>query len=153
MQKYEINSETLVILPTEEGNSKVIEENNEFIVYRKVNNIINDSCKYFGSSYDGRKQGSKNILGSSHKLPIILEEINKIVFFPTTSPRNEDCIWISLNLIDEYKRLNKDETIIKFSCGKSIKINVSYPIIDNQVLRSTRLESMYEKRIKKMQKI
>lgn len=152
MKKYEINSETLVLLPKTKDSSQIIEENDEFIVYEKTNNIINDSCKYFGSSYDGRKQGSKNILGSSHKLPIILEETNKIIFFPTTSPRNNDCIWISLNLIEEYKRVSKNETIIKFSCGKSIKIDVSYPIIDNQVLRSTRLEAMFNKRIKKMQK-
>ena len=94
MKNYEINGETLAIIPIDENKCKIIEENNELIVYNKSSSIINNSCKYFGSSYQGRKNGSKNILGSSHKLPIIIEEISKILFFPTSSPRNDNCIWI-----------------------------------------------------------
>ena len=33
------------------------------------------SCKYFGSSFEGRILGSKNILGSVYKAPIIVEEL------------------------------------------------------------------------------
>lgn len=152
MKNYEINCETLVIYPYDKGISKVVEENNEFIVYKNVSSIINNSCKYFGSSYQGRINGSKNILGSTHKLPIIVETINKIIFFPTTSARNEKCMWISLNLIENYEKLKDNKTIIKFYCGKSIKIDIPYQIINNQILRATRLESVYEKRIQKLEK-
>jgi len=151
--KYEINCETLAIIPISNGKSKIIEENDEFIIGKKGSNIINDSCKYFGSSYEGRIKGSKDLLGSSHKLPIIIEEINKIVFFPTSSPRNEGCIWLALNSIDNYERVNKENTILKFTCGKTIEIEIPYQIVDNQILRATRLEALYEKRVKKLKKI
>ena len=69
-----------------------------------------------------------------------------MIFFPTASPRLERCSWISLNNISDYYKLYGD-TIIKFSCGKKIKLEISYGIIDNQVLRSSRLESLFSKRL------
>lgn len=151
MKNYEINSQTLAIISCGKEKSKVIEENREFIVYLPSTKIIDNSCKFFGSSYEGRLNGTKNILGVSHKAPIIIEETTKIIFFPTSSPRLESCSWIALNKISDYYKLYAD-TIIKFSCGKKIKLELSYGIIDNQVLRATRLEALIEKRINNFKK-
>lgn len=151
MEKYEINKETLAIIPIEEEISKVIEEEKEFIINASVMKIIDDSCKFFGSSYDGRFEGTKTIMGISHKSPIIIEETRKIIFFPTTSPRINTCSWISLNNIKEYYKSNSN-TVIVFSCGKKIKLQLSYPIVDNQVLRATRLEALLNKRIEEIEK-
>ncbi len=145
MHNYEINRQTLAIISCGEEKAKVIEENNEFFINLSTAKIIDDSCKFFGSSYDGRFEGTKKILGISHKAPIIIEESRGIIFFPTTSPRLERCSWISLNNISDYYAIN-GETIILFNCGKKIKIELSYGIIDNQVLRATRLESLLKKR-------
>ena len=80
MKNYEINRETLAIIPCGKGKSKIIEENNEFYVNYSTTKIIDYSCKFFGSSYEGRFNGTKSILGVSHKSPIIIEESNKIIF-------------------------------------------------------------------------
>lgn len=152
MENYEINKETLAIIPIEEEVSKVIEEEKEFIVRASVMKIIDDSCKFFGSSYEGRFEGTKTIMGISHKSPIIIEETRKIIFFPTTSPRISTCSWISLNNIKDYYKCD-DNTTILFNCGKKIKLHLSYPIIDNQILRATRLEALLNKRIKEIEKI
>lgn len=152
MENYEINKETLAIIPIEEEVSKVIEEEREFIVKSSVMKIIDDSCKFFGSSYEGRFEGTKTIMGVSHKSPIIIEETRKIIFFPTTSPRLSTCCWICLNKIKDYYKSDTN-TVILFSCGKKIKLHLSYPIVDNQVLRATRLEALLNKRIKEIEKI
>lgn len=47
MENYEINKETLAIIPIEEEISKVIEEEREFIINASVMKIIDDSCKFF----------------------------------------------------------------------------------------------------------
>lgn len=146
MENYEINRNTLAILSCGKEKSKIIEDDKEFYVNLSPLKIIDNSCKYFGSSYDGRFNGTKSILGISHKSPIIIEESSRIIFFPTTSPRLERCSWISLNNISDYYKLYGD-TIIKFNCGKKIKLEISYGIIDNQVLRSLRLESIFSKRL------
>lgn len=151
MENYEINKETLAIIPIEEEISKVIEEERELIINASVMKIIDDSCKFFGSSYDGRFEGTKKIMGISHKSPIIVEETRKIIFFPTTSPRINTCCWIALNNIKDYYKSN-DNTVIIFNCGKKIKLHLSYPIIDNQVLRATRLEALLNKRIEEIEK-
>ena len=41
-----------------------------------------------------------------------------------------------------------DTTTIIFNCGKNIKLDISYGIIDNQILRATRLEMLFKKRKK-----
>ena len=67
MENYEINKETLAIIPIEEELSRVVEEKKEYIVRTSVLKIIDDSCKFFGSSYEGRFEGTKtiNIMGVS----------------------------------------------------------------------------------------
>ena len=66
-------------------------------------NIIKRSCEYFGSSYNGRHEGTKKLIGISHKAPIIIEESKNLIYFPTSSPRLLDCVWIGLNNIKDYE--------------------------------------------------
>ena len=146
MKEYEINEETLAIINVSSSKTKVIEENNEYIVDKNGYKIMDESCQYFGSSYQGRVVGSKKILNANYKLPIIVEESRKIIFFPTTSPKMEDCMWISLNKIDNYIK-HPDKTTIIFKNGKKIDINISSSSINNQILRSSRLDSILSSRI------
>ena len=78
MYNYEINDDTLAIIPIDEYKSKVIEKTKVFIVEQTPMKIIDKSCKYFGSSYQGRFLGTKSLIGVSHKAPIIVEETKDI---------------------------------------------------------------------------
>ena len=64
--------------------SKAIEEKDEYVVNDNVLGIMEKSCEYFGSSFEGRKEGTKKLLGITHKSPIIIEESRKMIFFQTT---------------------------------------------------------------------
>jgi competence protein ComK len=145
INSYEINTETLAILPYDFEKSKIIEVDNEFIINQKPSDIIEYSCQYFGSSYSGRKIGTERLIGVTHKSPIIIEESREIIFFPTTSPRIDNCCWISLNNISNYYRKGLLSKIL-FKTGYELEINISYNSLDNQILRSTRLESVIRKR-------
>lgn len=146
MKEYIINKNTLVVIPLDDKSSRVVEVKKEFIVYKSVLNIIKKSCIYYGSSYNGRVYGSKYMLNKSSKIPIIISEINNLIAFPTKSPRNKKCCWLLLNNIKHYNKIDINQTIIRFSCGKSMKIGVSYRIIDNQVLQSSRLKYILDKK-------
>ncbi|MFA7688946.1 MAG: competence protein ComK, partial [Bacilli bacterium] len=102
MGEYEISNNTLAIIPIGYSKSKVLETTEEFIVNLSPFEIINNSCKYFGSSYSGRHDGTKNLIGVSHKAPIIIEETTELIFFPTMSPRIPNCYWISLNKVKDF---------------------------------------------------
>ena len=146
MKSYEININTLALIGFE-NKTKVYENEKIFIVDKPVSKIIDDSCCFFGSSLSGRQKGTNDLIGVSYKCPIIVEESKNIIFFPTRSPRMVNCSWISLNNIEDYYSKMTNEVIIKFKNGQKITIPSTYGIIDNQVLRSTRLESVLRGRI------
>lgn len=147
IENYEINSKTLALLSIDNYRTKIIEEDNIYFLQKKVHEIIDHSCKYFGSSYMGRHEGTKNMIGINYKTPILIEETNNIIFFPTSSTRNNDCFWISLNHIKEYKKTIHNSKII-FKNGYELEINISYGSLENQILRSTLLESVLRNRKK-----
>lgn len=147
MNQYEINLKTMAIIPISKTSSQVIEEDNKIIVNKTPFEIIDHSCRFFGSSYNGRHDGSKEILGINYKIPILVEESNDIIFFPTTSSRLNNCYWISLNKINNYKKHFKNSRII-FKNGEELILNISLGSLENQILRSTLLESNIRKRQK-----
>ena len=146
MISYEINCNTLALIPISENETKVIENNNTFIVDKPIMEIIEDSCEYFGSSYLGRHQGTKKLIGITYKAPIIIEESKNLIYFPTSSPRLLNCSWISLGNLKNYQSKN-GKTELLFTNNKKIKLDVSFGSFDNQVLRATKLEAVLRKRI------
>ncbi len=143
--RYEINSSTLAIVPITKEVSKVIEEDDIITVQKSTTEIIDDSCKFFGSSYLGRHEGTKNIIGVNYKAPIVIEETRDIIFFPTSSPRFNNCYWIALKKILKYKK-EAGKTIVIFKNGFELPINISTGSLENQILRSTLLESVLRNR-------
>lgn len=138
INNYEINSTTYALIPENKKTTKVIEADQELSLESSVNKILDYSCAYYGSSFKGRLKGSKYALGSKYKLPIIVEETREMIFFPTTSYENEDCIWLSLNGVLEYKK-EDNNTVLKFKNNKTITLPISYESFENQILRASRL--------------
>lgn len=145
MDSYEINTDTLALIPINSNKTKVLEKDKELYINLSTMKIIKNSCEYFGSSYLGRFSGTKKLIGVSHKAPIIIEETNNIIFFPTTSPRLNECVWINLKNIINYKKFN-GKTLILFENNIKLELNISYGSFDNQVLRSYKLDSILRKR-------
>ena len=139
MDSYEINNGTLAIIATGNGNSKILEDEKTYIIKKTPYEILDHSCKYFGSSYEGRKEGAKEIIGRSYKIPIVIEDTQRLVFFPTVSPEEKDCIWIAVNKILSYKQEKYSATSITFKNGKKVMIPLSFRAVQNQILRATRL--------------
>lgn len=140
MVEYEINPSTLCIYPIDKKRSYVYELDNQFEVNMSCFDIINKSCLFFGSTYNGRRQGSCSLLNTSHKVPILIEESNDIIFFPTASVDNMNCIWISYNNLESIKRIDSSYSSVLFKENKEFKMRISYFILSNQVIRSRRLK-------------
>ena len=146
MKNYEINVETLLIVPYQKGKSKVYEYDRNFIVNCISGNIIRDSCLYFGSSIDGRREAIKDILGVDMKVPILIEDSKNIIFFPVTSCINTNSIWISYQNLVKYSKINEFSTVLYFHNNQKVIIDVKYNLIDNQIIRCIKLESLLLKR-------
>lgn len=146
LDSYIINCETLLIMPLETKRSKVFESDESFVVNMNVLDIIKDSCLYFGSSFSGRREGTKTLIDCEIKVPIIIEDSRNIIFFPSSSFKNSKTIWISFNNLLKYTKCDSNFTLLNFKENNDIKINVKYNIIDNQIIRCIKLDAIISKR-------
>jgi len=145
VKNYEINKNTLAIVPFNKNKTIVYENHDCFIVEEKASRMMDKSCRFFGSSIEGRQKGTTTLTGQTYKVPIVVCEEENIIFFPTSSPRLKDCAWISLNNINRYFD-KKDNIIVEFTNKETIELPVSYNILNNQILRASRLDSTIRKR-------
>ena len=69
---YEINYDTQLLCPIDINKTKIVEKETEYIIEVSAQKVLEHSCEYFGSSFEGRKEGTKKLLGITHKSPIIV---------------------------------------------------------------------------------
>ena len=143
---YEINSDTLILIPIEGNKTKVIEIDDTFIVKSSTLSIVKKSCLFFGCSYEGRREAVKYLVGIDMKVPILIEESRNIIFFPTSSCVKRNSIWISYQNLLKYIKFNEFSTVLYFCNKKKFKVDIKYNLIDNQVIRCLKLETLLSKR-------
>lgn len=139
MEKYIINKSTCAIIPNNDK-STVIEKYITYNINKTTYEIINESCLYYGSSLIGRISSSEYLLGIKYKTPIIISEKNNIVMFPTGSYKNVETMWFNYELITKYYEYN-NILIVEFS-DKKVEINISKYVFNNQMFKSSRLDSI-----------
>lgn len=141
MNNYEINKNTIALI-YDDYKTIIYEKNNKYVINKLPNEIIKYSCEFFGCSFKGRLEGTKLLTGITHKSPIIIEESDEIIFFPIVSYRLNSCSWIRNKYIKKYEKCSDNRCKITFCNGTEIEVDCSFETIDNQVLRSSRLESI-----------
>lgn len=146
MNNYIINVETLLIIPHGRGKSKIFENDRTFIVNEPTGNILKNSCLFFGSSIEGRRDAVKQILGIDMKVPIIVENIKDMIFFPVSDCIKRNSTWISYQNLLKYSKFNEFSTVLYFKSNKKIRVDAKYSLIDNQVIRCIKLETLINKR-------
>jgi len=145
VENYEVNASTLAVIAISENLSRVIEKENDFLISKSTLEIIEESCLYFGSTFSGRCEGTKKLLGYSYKLPIIIEESKSLIFFPTASPRFNTCSWLSLHNVDKFVP-NENGARVLFKNGTFFDLKQSYDSLENQLMRATRLDCVLQYR-------
>lgn len=150
IEEYEINSCTMYVEPVVYGGkvySRSVELEDEFLSPFKPLDIIKKSCIYFGVDYESRKRGTRQLIGYYRKLPIIIEPTNHIYFFPTVSPLIPECIWISFEHVESYRRVSAQKTMIIFRNKQSHIFSVPVSTIEGQMLRTSLLKTKLMQRI------
>lgn len=148
---YEIDMSTVMLIGLDDIKTKIITMDNEFIMEIDSKKIIDNSCKFFGSSLNDRVNMTKRLINIRSKSPIIIEESRDIIFFPLKSIRDKCNIWISFNNLEKFIK-SGEKTIFYFKGNKQVEIDFSYYIIDNQVTRSLMLDYEVKKRRESLKK-
>lgn len=149
-EEYEMNLLTAAIVPLQYGSklfSQIHQLDQDLYSPLKPLDLIKMSCRLFGSGYEGRKEGSKQLIGITHKIPIIIDATNRMYFFPTTSPNNPQCSWISHEHVLHYEEIDSTNTLVTFRHKKSLVIPISVYSFQNQMLRTSYLRTKFMQRI------
>jgi len=142
---YEIDLSTVMLIGLDDNKTKVITLDDEFVVEIDSKKIIDNSCKFFGSSLNDRVNMTKRLINIKSKSPIVIEDSRDIIFFPLKSVREKCNIWISFNNLEKFTKLS-EKTVFNFKNNKRVVLDFSYYIIDNQVTRSLMLDYEIKKR-------
>lgn len=140
----------MFLQPVEYGSrvyTHVFEVEDEFLSPFKPLDIVKKSCAYFGCDYESRKKGTTQLIGYNRKTPIAIEPTNHIYFFPTTSPDRLDCIWISHDHVETYRRIAPQQTLVTFVNKKTFLLPVSCSTFEGQLLRTSLLKTKLMQRI------
>lgn len=140
MNCYVINRKTVVITPLNERQSVVYELGKQMIINKPSLSLVSRSCYVFGSSYKGRTEGTKELTGYRYKLPLVIQESDDVIIFPTKSPNSTSNEWVALNHVEGfYPNEAKDTTFVEFDNGLLLELSVSYEVFKNQFLKASYL--------------
>ena len=150
--EYEITPLTLAVVSKESRDGKyttyIMEEGREYAVHSTPTKIIDYACRFFGSTLEGRLEGTKDISQIVYKAPVAIDPSSGMYFFPTASPKNKKCSWIAHSHIKIiYPKNENQECEITFKNGKQITIDASYGSILNQMQRTAQFRFTLESRI------
>ncbi|MDY0406214.1 competence protein ComK [Virgibacillus sp. 179-BFC.A HS] len=153
---YEITPLTLAVIsrPNKDGKIETLalEEHDEYRVQHSPSKIIDQACKFFGSSLKGRQEGTRDIYGIKHKAPICIDPFSGMYFLPTLSPANPSCSWIAHSHVKTLHKAANSCTEIEFKNGRRIVLEASYGILLNQLERTAQFRYLLEERIKYLQR-
>lgn len=140
---YIVSSKTLALLPIqkEKGvHTLVIEEQKEEVIRRSPFEVIKDSLRVYGSSYEEAVKMSQENLIIQQKLPICVRTIQEIipisVFFPTESPTVNSNAWISLEAFSGYNVQKDGQLRIYLSDSQNISLDISNTTLCRQITHS-----------------
>lgn len=144
LNEYEINASTMIIQPLMiskyDCHAIVIDSEGSHQIAQNPVKLISDGCKFFGSSFEGRKSATKHLIGFTHKAPIMIDSMSSIFTFPTTSPkRKTDCTLIFPQHLSRYHKAPHAKTHLVFYNGFELTLDMSFDSFSNQLARTSLL--------------
>src|SRR5699024_174857 len=149
---FEVTPLTYAVLSQEleagELATYVLDEKQEYIIPTTPTKIIEQACRYYGSSLKGRVEGTKEISEIFYKLQIAINPSIGMLFFPTSSSRLKTCSWIAhSHILTLHPKEDQRTTEIVFKNGRKVIVPVSYGSITNQLQRTAQFRYELENRL------
>lgn len=102
------------------------------IVHETPLQIIENSCKCYGETYQSRKNQTRRISNLKSKLPINITPIFPSFYFPTHSDRTSENAWVNMHFIEQIKKLQGARVKIIFVNRQSVIVNASEHTMSTQ---------------------
>lgn len=148
---YTVHENTMAFIPVHEigkTKTKIVEHNNFDECHLNPIELVDRNLRFLGSSLKGASEGARYILGEINMYPVIMNLKHHLVWFPSSSPMNRDCVWLALNHIKNFRANVDQSTIVTFSNDYEINIEVSYHAFKRRIYHAYDLKFKIEQRIK-----
>lgn len=119
----------------------------ENIVEKSPLTVLNESCEYYGSSFEGRLKSAQQILKRQKNLPIMVSITLEYCMIPLGSPLKKDTAWVSFRYIKQIDPKGAN-SIITFHNGVQLEVNISKDVLEMRLNKAARLISTYQLRQK-----
>lgn len=150
--EFAIKTDTTAILPHYDENgflhALICNSGGFYEVGLSPYDLVDLNLRYRGSSMRGAMDGAE-ILVKGNMNPVVLDRDLDMVFFPSTSPWRQDCVWFALNAVIASIAVDKTHTQVNLSNGSAITINISKRTFDLKLHRA--YELLYKIRQRKME--
>jgi competence protein ComK len=142
---YTINKQFMEMTGYYDRNGKfctlVIETARTFIVDKSPLEIISDSIVCIGYDLRGATETAKKLLGNIYICPVLVNPNDRIVLFPTLSPKHIECVWFNPFHIKRTESLNR-KTYIIYSNGQTRLIRAKLSSFNCKIKQAEQLEGM-----------
>lgn len=149
---YTVHENSMAFLPVHDGigktKTKIVEFNNFEECHLNPIELVDRNLRFLGSSLRGANEGTRCILGEINMYPVIMNLKHHIVWFPSRSPLNRDCVWLALNHIKNFRENTNKSIIVTFSNDYELDIPVSYHAFKRRIHHAYDLKFKIEQRIK-----
>jgi competence protein ComK len=133
-EDYEISQTTIALLHNhhEKYQTKILDLEGEFYSSKPIMKLLEEACLNNCSTYEGRRQAVIHFTNYTQRIPILINQFEKIIAFPTHSPEQSHCIWIFFHQILEISPINKTQSLITFKNYKQLQLNISFHTLHEQ---------------------
>ena len=107
----------------------------------------------YGTSLENNKGNCKYILQETQNLPICFSIHQDLIFLPTKSLYNKECILVNSSSIQNILVLSNRTCRIYFNDGLSKDVNCSKTTILKQIARAHQIRSYYKRNISPLDKL
>lgn len=110
-------------------------------------------CRYYGTSIINNREICKMILSDSQNLPIFFSHRNDLIFLPTKSIHNPNCVLVNSNRIHSLKTIDSKTCRIYFCDDTYTDLNCSKVTLSNQMARAMQIRSFFGRNVSPIMKL
>ena len=146
-----ITESTMALLPhyTNTGHLQctMLETFGEIRVEESPSSVLNESCVYYGGSFDGSLKSARRILKRQKNLPIMVSLTLEYCMIPLGSPMKKDTAWVAAQHIQD---IDSDgaHSIITFHNQVKLEVNISEAVLEHRINKAARIINTYRLRQK-----
>lgn len=146
-----ITESTMAIIPhyTNTGHlhSTLLETFGEIQIEESTYCVLNESCVYYGGSFDGSLKSARSILKGQKNLPIMVSIPLKYCMIPLGSPMKKDTAWVAYHHIKDIVSNGPSSTII-FHNQVKLEVTISKSVLERRREKAAYLITTYQFRQK-----